>query len=63
MFRFLDTHNLKSKYLNKTLVKMRYGGASNKDILSIIKQNIQIMKFLKIHRNIIKLVFLFYIKF
>ena len=54
MFRFLNTHNLKSKYLNKTLVKMRYGGASNKDVLSIIKQNIQIMKFLKINRNIYK---------
>ena len=55
MFRFLDTYNLKSKYLNKTLVKMRYGGASNKNILSIIKQNIQIMKFLKIHRNVFKI--------
>jgi glycosyltransferase len=61
MFRFLDTHSLKSKYLNKTLVKMRYGGASNKDILSIIKQNIQIMKFLKIHRNAYKIsIFILY---
>ena len=61
MFRFLDTHSLKSKYLNKTLVKMRYGGASNKDILSIIKQNIQIMIFLKIHRNAYKIsIFILY---
>ena len=61
MFRFLNTHNLKSKYLNKTLVKMRYGGASNKDVLSIIKQNIQIMKFLKINRNIHKIsIFILY---
>ena len=61
MFRFLNTYNLKSKYLNKTLVKMRYGGASNKDVLSIIKQNIQIMKFLKIHRNIYKIsIFILY---
>ena len=61
MFRFLNTYNLKSKYLNKTLVKMRYGGASNKDILSIIKQNIQIVKFLKIHRNIYKIsIFILY---
>jgi len=55
MFRFLNTHNLKSEYLNKTLVKMRYGGASNKDIFSIIKQNLQIIKFLKIQRNYYKI--------
>ena len=61
MFRFLDINNLKSKYLNMTLVKMRYGGASNKDIFSIIKQNIQIMKFLKIHRNYYKIsIFIMY---
>ena len=61
MFRFLDIHSIKSKYLNKILVKMRYGGASNKDILSIIKQNIQIMKFLKIHRNAYKIsIFILY---
>ena len=61
MFRFLNTHNLKSQYLNKTLVKMRYGGASNKNVLSIIKQNIQIMKFLKINRNIYKIsIFIIY---
>jgi glycosyltransferase len=61
MFRFLNTNNIKSKYLNKTLVKMRYGGASNKDIYSIIKQNIQIIKFLKIHRNYYKIcIFILY---
>ena len=63
MFRFLNTHNLKSKYLNKTLVKMRYGGASNKDVLSIIKQNIQIMKFLKINRNLYKITIFILYKF
>ena len=61
MFRFLNIHNLKSKYLNKTLVKMRYGGASNKNVVSIIKQNIQIIKFLKIHRNCYKIsIFILY---
>ena len=61
MFRFLNTYNVKSEYLNKVLVKMRYGGASNKDIFSIIKQNIQIMKFLKIHRNYYKIsIFIIY---
>ena len=61
MFRFLNTYNVKSEYFNKTLVKMRYGGASNKNILSIIKQNIQIMKFLKINKNYYKIcVFILY---
>jgi glycosyltransferase len=61
MFRFLNTNNVKSKYLDKTLVKMRYGGASNKNILSIIKQNIQIIKFLKINKNYYKIcVFILY---
>ena len=61
MFRFLNTHNMKSKYLDKTLVKMRYGGASNKDIFSIIKQNIQTMRFLKINRNYYKIgIFILY---
>ena len=55
MFRFLNNHNLKSIYLNKTLVRMRYGGASNKDIFSIVKQNIQIMRFLRINRNFYKI--------
>ena len=42
------------QYLNKTLVKMRYGGASNRNILSIIEQNLKILKFLKINSNPIK---------
>ena len=61
MFRFLNTNNVKSKYLNKTLVKMRYGGTSNKGIFTIIKQNITIMKFLKIHKNYYKIsIFILY---
>ena len=55
MFRFLNINNVKSEYLNKTLIKMRYGGASNKNIFSIIKQNIQILRFLKIQRNYYKI--------
>ena len=55
MFRFLNIQNVKSKYLNKTLVKMRYGGASNKNIFSVIKQNIQILQFLKIQKNFYKI--------
>jgi glycosyltransferase involved in cell wall biosynthesis len=61
MFRFLNIHNIQSGYLNKTLIKMRYGGASNKNIFTIINQNIQILKFLKITRNYYKIsVFILY---
>ena len=57
MFRFLEIKNYKSFYLNKVLIKMRYGGASNKNFVSIIKQNLVIIKFLKIDKNLLKLTF------
>ncbi len=61
MFRFLEINRVKSKYINKTFVKMRYGGASNKNIVSIIKQNIQILRFLKINKKVHKiLIFILY---
>ena len=63
MYRFLETYSVKSKYINKTLVKMRYGGASNKNIFSIIKQNIQILRFLKINKNFYKISKYFLYKF
>lgn len=63
MFRFLETHQIKSKYINKTLVKMRYGGTSNKNILSIINQNIQILRFLRIDKNFYKICIFFVYKF
>ena len=63
MFRFLETYQIRSKYINKTLVKMRYGGASNKNISSIISQNIQILRFLKIDKNLFKICIFFINKF
>ena len=35
---------------------MRYGGRSNKSFLNIIFQNIQILKILKIEKNIKKII-------
>ena len=63
MFRFLETKKYKSFYLNKILIKMRYGGASNKSIISIINQNIVITKFLKINKNLPKLIYFLVNKF
>ena len=63
MFRFLEINRVKAKYINKILVKMRYGGASNKNISSIIKQNIKIFKFLKINKNFYKILIFVLFKF
>ena len=47
MYRFIELHELKTKYINEILVLMREGGVSNKSILNIIKQNFTIIKLLK----------------
>ena len=57
MFRFLEIKKYTSFYLNKVFVKMRYGGASNKNLISIINQNLVIINFLKINKNFFKLIF------
>ncbi len=63
MYRYMEINGINSKYINKTLIKMRYGGASNKNFLSIYKQNIQILRFLKIHKNFFKIIIFFVYKF
>jgi glycosyltransferase involved in cell wall biosynthesis len=52
MHRYLEIKGFQSKYLKKVLVVMRYGGMSNNSIRKIISQNISILKFLKIHKNL-----------
>jgi glycosyltransferase len=59
MFRFLFVKKLKFYYLNSFLVNMRAGGASGKNIISIIKQNIQVLKIFKNYN--IKFSILFFI--
>ena len=44
MLRVFKKNSYKSKYLNKTLVRMRLGGATNKNIKNIYKGNIEILK-------------------
>ena len=41
---------------------MRYGGKSNKNLTAILKQNIQILKILKINKNIIKITYFIILK-
>ncbi len=52
MFRFLEKHRIKSFHLDDTMVIMRTGGASNKNIYEIIRQNITLMKILSINKSI-----------
>ena len=49
MLRFLEKHRVKSCYIPQTLVKMRIGGRSNKNIKNIIKANIECYKAWKIN--------------
>ena len=63
MHRYLQENKVKHYYINETFVKMRYGGSSNKNIVNIVKQNIQILKFLNINKNFFKVFVFFYYKF
>ena len=63
MFRLLEKNQVSSKYIDKVLVTMRYGGASNKSLLNIFKQNLTILKILGIEKNYIKIIKFVYIKF
>jgi len=56
MLRIFKKHNFKSKYINKIIVKMRLGGATNQSFSNIKKQNIEILKAWK--HNHLKLPFL-----
>jgi glycosyltransferase involved in cell wall biosynthesis len=44
MLRFLEVHKISNYYLDKTIVKMRYGGESTKSLKNIIKGNKNIIK-------------------
>ena len=43
MLRIFKKHNFKSHYVNKIIVKMRLGGATNQSFSNIKKQNIEII--------------------
>ena len=61
MLRFLEKHNIRSKYIHKTLVNMKVGGASNnglKSKLDILKEEFRAFDQNNIQFN--KLSYLFY---
>jgi len=63
MFRFLEINKINSKYIDKILVTMRYGGSSNKNFGTILSQNVVILNILGINRNFFKIVFFIFFKF
>ena len=44
MLRIFKKHNYKSIYINKEIIKMRLGGATNRSISNVYKQNMEILK-------------------
>ena len=63
MHRFMQIFKINFYYLNETLVKMMYGGKSNSNIMSIIRQNLEIIKFLNIQNSLYKIIIFFLYKF
>ena len=57
MYRYLIKEKITKKYVNSFFIKMRYGGKSNKNLISILNQNIQILKILKINKDIFKIIY------
>ena len=44
MLRMFKKHNFNSKYLNRLIIKMRLGGATNQSFSNIVNQNKEILK-------------------
>ena len=49
MVRLLEVHQVRARYLPQVLVRMRMGGASNKSIANVIRQNREIWRALHHH--------------
>lgn len=49
MLRFLNRYGLKSMYLPRVMVRMRMGGESNKNLINILKANIECYRAWKIN--------------
>ena len=49
MLRMFKKHNFKSKYINRLIIKMRLGGATNQSYTNIVNQNKEILKAWKVN--------------
>jgi hypothetical protein len=50
MARFIEVHRVKTHYLPELLVKMRMGGASNRNWSAVLLQNREIWRAMKAHK-------------
>lgn len=50
MMRLIKKNNIKVAYINKVLIRMRVGGATSKNLINIIKQNLEIIRALKLNK-------------
>lgn len=50
MLRFLEKHQISSCYLSKPIIKMRLGGATNKNFKNIYNQNIECYRAFKVNQ-------------
>ena len=62
LFRFIEQNKIKTQYLPQVLVKMRLGGATNKSMTNILKQNKEIFTILRKHYIDFSMVKFFYRK-
>lgn len=60
MLRFLEKHQISSCYLPQAIIKMRLGGATNKNIKNIFNQNIECYKAFKVNQLKISLLYPLY---
>ena len=49
MARFFEVHRLRARYLPEVLVRMRPGGATNRSLRNIVRQNREIWRALHVH--------------
>jgi glycosyltransferase involved in cell wall biosynthesis len=50
MMRFLQVKKIKVKYIPKIWIKFRVGGISNRNLINIFKQNMEVLNALKKHK-------------
>ncbi|HBX51985.1 MAG: glycosyl transferase [Bacteroidetes bacterium RIFOXYA12_FULL_35_11] len=50
MLRFIEKHKISTFYIEKPFIKMRMGGATNKNIKNIINQNIECYRAFKVNQ-------------
>jgi hypothetical protein len=49
MLRSLKVNQIKSKYIPILMINMRLGGVSNKSLLNIIRQNLEVLRAWKLN--------------